>query len=261
MLAQERFQSIADLVAVQQKMSVHELQSALGVSPATLRRDLAELESLGKIVRVRGAVVHPSYFRGEPSFEQKRRSAAGVKRAIASAAAALVPLKSTVWIDAGTTCLELGALLLSRRDLTILTHSIPLAARAVESEEGAQIILLGGQVRAISGAVVGALGLDWTKNLRADWCFLGASGLSAEGVSTTELSEATMKTAILGRCEHKVLLCDAQKWNASATVVFAAWRDFDFWVCGGDFEVGARETAEKLGPEFLWASENRGKTP
>src|SRR4028118_445092 len=144
MLAHERFQAVSALLARRERMSVGELQRELDVSPATLRRDLAELEAQGKVVRVHGAVVHPAYFRGEPSFAQKQRSATGAKRAIAKAAVALVPCKSTVWIDAGTTCLELGALLLARRDLTLVTHSIPLVARALEtgsaeSGEGATV--------------------------------------------------------------------------------------------------------------------------
>ncbi len=255
MIAQERLRSIAEIVAAREKIGVSELQDALGVSSATLRRDLAELETLGKVVRVHGAVVHPGFFRGEPSFAQKKRSAAGVKRAMASVAVELVPPRATVWVDAGTTCLEVGARLLARRDLTILTHSIPLAARALEGQDGAKVLLVGGEVRAISGAAVGALALEWTNHLRADWCFLGASGLHPlEGASTTELGEASVKRAVLKRCTTKVLLCDAGKWDAPATVNFAAWHDFDFWVSGGDFQPGAHELAEKVGPQFLLAA-------
>ena len=253
MLAQERFEAIAALVSRRQKLSLQELQGALGVSPATLRRDLTELETQGKIVRVHGAVVHPGYFRGEPSFAQKRRSAAGVKRAIAKVAADLVPPKATVWVDAGTTCLEVGTLLLARRDLTIWTHSIPLAARALESGEGAKVVMVGGEVRVLSGAAVGALGLSWLEKVRADWCFLGASGLSFEGASTTEVSEANMKSAILARCQTKVLLCDARKWENPVALTFAAWKEFDFWVTNADFDPKAAQKIEKQGPHVVRA--------
>ena len=253
MFAQERLHAIARLVSQRQKLSVGELQTELGTSAATLRRDLAQLEAQGRVVRVHGAVVHPAFFRGEPSFAQKQRSATEAKRAIARVAAALVPARARVWVDAGTTALELGVLLLARRDLTILTPSIPLAARALEGGEGAKVTLLGGEVRAISGAVVGGFALEWTERLRADWSFVGASGLHPrEGASTTELGEAALKTAMLARGQKRVLLCDASKWNRPATVNFASWSEFDFWV--SDAEAPHKEALRAGGVEVLVAS-------
>lgn len=255
MIAHERFRKIVESVERGQKLSLRELEGVLQISPATLRRDLTELEALGKVVRIRGGVVHPGYFRGEPSFNQKMRDAAGVKRAIAKAAAQLVPERATVWVDAGSTCLELGALLLARRGVTILTHSLPLAMRACDNHEGAKLILIGGEVRAISGAAVGSHSLSWLRRLRADWCFLGASGLSAEeGASTTELSEAAMKEAILSRAKKRVLLADMRKWDEPATVVFAPWSKYDYWITGGSLDVKQRKLVEKAGPRVLVAA-------
>lgn len=255
MIAHERFASIVGSLERRQKITVRELENTLRVSPATLRRDLAELEALGKIVRVRGAVVHPGYFRGEPSFSQKMRDAAGVKRAIAQAAAELVPERATVWIDAGSTCLELGALLLARRGLTIVTHSLPLAMRSCDNREGARVMMIGGEVRGISGATVGALAFQWLGRLRADWCFLGASGLSpTDGASTTEMTEAAMKEAILSRAKKKVLLADVNKWDKPATVVFAPWSSFDYWITGKTLEATQRKRIEQAGPRVIVTS-------
>ncbi len=254
MIAQERFQSISELLASRQKMTVHELQATLGVSPATLRRDLAKMEESGRVIRVRGAVVHPTYFRGEPSLAQKSRDSAAAKRAIARAAAELVPLQSTVFVDAGTTCLEVGRLLLARRDLTIVTNSIPLSSRVHEGEDAAKVIVIGGEVRPISGAMVGALALSWLEKLRADWCFVGASGLSeSEGASTTELGEAAMKQAFLKRAKHKVLLADAKKWEQPVMVNFAAWNQFDYWITDEALETETKSNLEKQGVRVVCA--------
>jgi DeoR family fructose operon transcriptional repressor len=250
MFAHERFQAITSLLAKWQKMTVHELQRELGVSPATLRRDLTELEAAGKVIRVRGAVVHPGYFRSEPSFAQKSRVAAPAKRSIATEAAALVPSGNTVLVDAGSTCLEIGRLLLARKDVTLITHSLPLAALAHEGE--AKVICIGGEVRSISGAATGALALSWLDHLRADWCFVGASGLSVdEGASTTELSEAAMKTAILHRSETKVLVADSGKWERPSTVQFAEWSTFDYWVTDGPLIEPAQRAIREQGPQII----------
>jgi DeoR/GlpR family transcriptional regulator of sugar metabolism len=249
MFAQERFQAISDLLSRQSRWTLSELQSELNVSPATLRRDVAQLESEGKLVRVRGAVVHPAFFRAEPTLAQKSRVGAKEKRAMAILAARLVPEGASVWIDAGTTCLAVGRLLMARRDVTILTHSLPVAALAYETDAAARVLCIGGEVRAVSGALVGALSLSWLENLRADWCFLGASGLAPEGVSTTELGEAALKTALLKRSSKRVLVCEARKWNESATVQFARWNEFDFWISDADAQT--RKQVELLGPRVV----------
>ena len=252
---QERFQVIGDLLAKRQKMTVHELREQLGVSIATLRRDLTELEDAGKIIRVRGAVVHPLFFRREPSLVQKGRAAVGSKRAIAAAAARLIPSGSSVMIDAGTTCLALGRLLLPRTDLTIITHSLPLATLAYENETAAKMICIGGEVRAVSGATIGAIALPWLQSLRADWCFLGASGLSSdEGASTTELHEAAMKQGLLRRVKNRVLLSDSRKWEQPATVTFAAWDKFDIWITDEAISTKDARQVQKQGPRVIRAS-------
>jgi DeoR family fructose operon transcriptional repressor len=256
MIAQERWQSITDLLARRQKLSVHDLARELGVSGATLRRDLAELESAGRVVRVRGAVVHPGYFGGEPSFAQKKKSGAREKRAIALAAVELVPPNSSVLVDAGTTCLEAGRLLLARRDVTVITHSLPLACLALETTCNAKVICIGGEVRAISGAAVGALPLSWLERISADCCLVGASGLSSQdGASTTELSECAVKQAMLQRSQRKILLAEASKWEKPATVNFASWSDFDFWVCSPALGQGDVKSVQACGPRVVEAKE------
>jgi DeoR family fructose operon transcriptional repressor len=230
MFAHERHEAICDLLCKSRRLTIGQLEKALSVSPATLRRDLSELEASGKVIRVRGAVVHPSYFRVEPTLAQKSRASASAKREIASGAAAMIPTGAGVLLDAGTTCLALGRLLLPRADLTIWTHSLPLVWLAQESGAAANVVCIGGQVRAVSGALVGAMAMSWLQNLRADWCFVGASGLSEEGAFTTEMTEAAMKAEFLRRAKKRVLLADNRKWNSPASVRFGAWNDFDLWL-------------------------------
>ena len=259
MFARERQQSITDLLSRQQKATVPELQAALGVSPATLRRDLTELEAGGRVIRVRGAVVHPSYFRGEPTLAQKSCAAAGAKRDIAAAAAELAPERGTVFIDAGSTCLAVGRLLLSRPGLTIITHSLPLAALACAGDAAARVICLGGEVRAVSGALVDSGCIAWLSGLRADFCFVSASGLSLEdGASTTELREAAVKQEMIKRAARTVLLADSRKWEHPAPVCFAPWSAFETWVTDADAKLV--RAVGKLGPRVVSVTGPKSKS-
>jgi DeoR family fructose operon transcriptional repressor len=225
----ERRRAILDWLARKPKLGVLEIIGRLKASPATVRRDLRRLESRGEIVRTHGGVMHPHYLAGEPSFEQRQQRASAAKAAIADRAAREVPDNATVFVDGGSTTLALGQRLLAREDLTVVTHSVPLLHAARTKK--ARVVGIGGELREISGVLVGALPLAWLAHLRFDVAFLGASGLSREdGASTTELSEAAVKQAVMSRAARSVLLCDLGKWERPAAVRFAAWRDFDAWI-------------------------------
>lgn len=229
MFAHKRQQQITTAVERHRHISVAALQRQLGVSAATLRRDLTLLEQTGRIVRAHGGVLHPEVVSGEPAFARKVRTAPAVKAALAATAAALIPDGATVFIDAGSTTLAAGRLLLVRATLTIFTNSLPLLAAS--ASDGARLVALGGEVRPISRALVGGLAMDWLKQLRFDFAIIGASGLDlTDGASTTELMEATVKQAALARAARTILIANATKWARPAAIRFAPWTDLDDWV-------------------------------
>ncbi|HWL14905.1 MAG TPA: DeoR/GlpR family DNA-binding transcription regulator [Opitutus sp.] len=222
MIAQKRQQLILTLLREHSPLTVPELERRLRASPATVRRDLTFLEQLGKIVRTHGGLMHPDDATGEVPFDRKSRAALAAKQGLADAAAALVEAGGTVFVDAGTTAFEVGKRLLAQKDLTIVTNSIPLLPlRAVE---GTRVIALGGEVRIVSLALVGAGALEWVKRIKIDVAFLGTSGIDpADGPTTTELSEAGLKSAIVAKARRVAVLGDASKWGRPATIRYADW--------------------------------------
>jgi DeoR/GlpR family transcriptional regulator of sugar metabolism len=225
MIVHSRHQRILDLLQQQPSASVELLQQHLGVSRSTLRRDLLELEEQGEIVRVHGGVVHRDSLRGEPTYDRRRREAMPAKQSIAQAAALLIPRDCVVYLDAGTTCVEVARQLSARPDITIFTHSIRLLMELGDS--AARLTCVGGEYRAVSQALVGGFALSWLKQIRVDFAILGASGLSSSGASTTELSEAGMKQEILQRARQNILVADARKWEKPAAVQFAEWAEIN----------------------------------
>jgi DeoR/GlpR family transcriptional regulator of sugar metabolism len=186
------------------------------------------------------------------------RQAVEAKRAIGVAAASLVEEGQTVLLDSGTTSLEVGHRLMSRSDITIITNS-PLFGHAAQGA-AARIIWIGGEFRPVSGALVGPLALEWLSNLRADWAFIGASGLSAaEGASTTETSEAAVKKAMIGRAARAVLVADSSKWEKPSTVRFASWTEFGLWVCDSALPAEAFELVARQGVQIMSAVTNGKK--
>lgn len=252
MFVQERQAEIRKRLAERPRYEVEQLQRILKVSRSTLRRDLLELEDRGEVVRVHGGVVHPQYLRGESTFERRRTQQVNAKRCIAAAAAEKVPANATVYIDAGSTCLEVARRLLVREDVKLFTHSVALLAESQGA--AASLTCIGGELRGVSGALVGAFALDWVARLRFQFAFLGASGLDAsEGASTTELHEAAVKQAILARARRRVLVCDTSKAEQPASVAFAHWGAFNAWIADRAVDPTLRRAAKEAGVDVVVA--------
>ena len=224
MFAQERQTKVVELLRTRSSVSVPELGRLLRASPATVRRDLDFLEQAGKIRRTHGGVLPLEP--GELPYSRKSRRELGAKKAIAELAAGLVRDGDTVFVDAGTTAFKVGLQLVARPRVTIVTNSLPLLGETRAA--GARVIALGGEVRAVSLALVGSEAMEWMKRLRLDLAFIGASGIdSANGPCTTELGESAVKLAAVRRARRAILVADASKWERQAPILFAGWDQFD----------------------------------
>jgi DeoR family transcriptional regulator, fructose operon transcriptional repressor len=229
MFAQERLKAISKVVRERRRMTFAELQAVIPASPATIRRDLGKLEQSDQLIRVHGGVMDTRYVRSAITVDERMLRNVPAKRAIAALAARLIPAGASVLIDAGTTCLEAGKALFGRNDVRIITHSVTLVEAARQSE--AELLCVGGELRKVSGALTGGEALGILAAVRADFAFIGASGLDAEeGCSSTQPFEAEMTKAIISRAKRKILLADSTKWERPSIVRFAEWSELDDWI-------------------------------
>lgn len=229
MLTAERHRAILRLLAEQGRITVADIARRFAISHATARRDAVVLADAGKATRAHGGLLPANFFRTEPHFRAKADRQVGTKVRIARKAVELLPHEGNVFVDSGTTSLEVGKLLLDRPDLRIFTNSIPLLAYASVAQ--ATLTGIGGEARKVSLALTGALAQTWLAHLRFDSAVIGASGLEvASGAYTTELHEAAIKAEVLRRSGVRLLVADAEKWNRPTTVHFAPWNAFTFFV-------------------------------
>jgi DeoR/GlpR family transcriptional regulator of sugar metabolism len=225
-LAAERQQKIRELVRGQRVARVDELSEALKVSPATIRRDLEELERLGLLHRVHGGAVAIEGSLEEPLFDDKTSIAAQEKEAIAEAALQLVRPKDTVYLDGGSTVLALARKLLPLTQLTVVTNSLRVAHAF--SGAGPRMILTGGECRRLSQTLVGPLSRHVLAATNFDVAFLGTVGVSfADGLTTTDPAEAFTKELAITRAKRVALLTDAAKFGRTSLVRFASPSDLD----------------------------------
>lgn len=236
MFAQERQLLIAELVADNGRATVSDLATRFGITPETVRRDLDALEDIRQLRRVHGGAVSMSRLSmSEPSIAERQTQRQEEKSRIAAAALALVPTSRTasILLDAGTTTARLAERLMDWTpsspgdQLLVVTNALPIAALLVGNDE-IQLHILGGRVRGLTSAIVGASTTSQLEALRVDIAFVGANGIDAEfGLSTPDPVEAAVKTAMVRSARRVVVLADSSKLDQETLVRFAALTDID----------------------------------
>jgi DeoR family fructose operon transcriptional repressor len=210
-LAPQRWDRLRALIREKRVVRLQDVCAQLRVSPATARRDLDQLEHGGLIQRVHGGAMSvESRLDEEPRFADKTAIGIREKRRIAAAALAFVKSGDTIYLDGGSTVLELARLLRERTNLTVVTNSLQAAYEL--AGHGPRLILIGGELRRRSQALVGPLTRLVLRELHLDKAFMGAMGFAPkEGLTTTDPSEAFTKELVIGQARQVIVLADSSK--------------------------------------------------
>jgi DeoR family transcriptional regulator, fructose operon transcriptional repressor len=253
--AEERQHAIATQVAERGRLAVSAVAEQFGVTPETVRRDLAVLERAGMLRRVHGGAVPTGALTlVETGLGERHGTRTEYKRAIAAAALDLLPTRDgSVIFDGGSSTAALAELRPHDRRLYVATNSVPIAAR-LSSSPGITVHVLGGQVRGITQTAVGPSTVRALEDLRTDVVFLGANGISVgHGCSTPDEAEAATKRAMVRAAQRVVVLADSSKLGREHLVRFAAAEDVDVLVTDTEADPGLVAELEKLGVEVLVA--------
>ncbi|MFC3964873.1 DeoR/GlpR family DNA-binding transcription regulator [Nocardia jiangsuensis] len=232
MYAEERQQAIATLVGQAGRVSVAELAALYEVTNETVRRDLAALDRMGLVRRVHGGAVPAAALTAiELGTGEREHTRAGEKDRIAKAALDFLPPSSgTVLFDAGTTTARVAAALPADRELFAVTNSVPIAAR-LSAAAGVHLHLLGGRVRGVTQAAVGAETLRMLGDLRVDVAFVGTNAISVpHGLSTPDPDEAAVKRAMIAAANRIVVVADSRKIGREDFVRFGTVDEVDVLV-------------------------------
>ena len=214
MLAEERFGLILDLLAEKRTATVQELCETLNASESTIRRDLNELDRLGKLNKVHGGATLPDsqFLADEPSMSAKETLAVAQKQSIARAAAALITASDFIFLDAGSTTLALArALSGPALEAGYLTNGV--AHARILAQKGCRVFLPGGLLRPNTEAITGVAALQSLQQYNFTKAFLGANGVSLDaGFTTPDPEEAAVKAAAVARARETWFLVDDSKF-------------------------------------------------
>lgn len=213
----ERLQLIVDLVMSKEVVTIEELCEAFGVSKATMRRDLKELEGYNKLMRTHGGAM--TVARGtsfEPSFNMKKGSCIDEKKKIAQAALNLIKPGDTIILDAGTTTLELARKMYAVKNITVLTNDLYIAFELAQNTD-INLIVMGGLLRKGVYTLFGHFTEMMAGEIHVDKVFLGADAINPDyGVMNSNFDEIQVKKLMIQAAKEKVILCDHTKFDSVA---------------------------------------------
>lgn len=215
---------------------VDQLSRRLDVSPVTVRRDLAALESAGRLSRTYGGAADPSHFT-ELHLGERMRRQRGAKQAIGERAAAMLPSRGTVFVDAGSTCVAAVTHIPKESELTVVTRSPEIAIMLTQWPH-LRTVLTGGDVALKSHGLVGHLATRTIGQFRYDAALLGVDAVHpVDGVGEPTLQEVATKEVAAERAREVLVLADRTKLNVSG---IAAWAPIENWALitdAGDIEI------------------------
>jgi DeoR/GlpR family transcriptional regulator of sugar metabolism len=203
--------------------SIGEIADAVGASEPTIRRDLQALENEGAIIRSHGGARIAEQSGAEVAFESREQINLPAKRAIGEAAYRMLRPSTAVFLDAGTTVLQLARRLrLNPLPLRVFTNCLPVAQLLMPVTE-LTVTLLGGTLRPQNASMVGMLAEQALDRLWFDQLFLGAGAISPNcEIYSADEQEARINTHMLARTNNPVVLADADKFGMRLTYRVAA---------------------------------------
>ena len=220
MLTEERFAKIVKIVNQEGTVTVLELAQAIGISESTIRRDLNQLDKLGRIRKVHGGATAAVLMSDghERNMQEKYSRNIEEKRAIAAYAATLVHPNDFVVLDAGSTTEQMAEYLEENTALYV-TNGITLAQKL--AARGFKTMLLAGRVKASTDAVIGMEAVASLSQYHFTRGFFGTNGITvAEGFTTPDLEEAANKRAAMEHCRQCYVLADNSKFDTLSNVSF-----------------------------------------
>lgn len=222
MLAEQRAERILRELTQRRAATVADLCQVTGASEATIRRDLTALAKQGRLSKVHGgAVLMGGEFHGEElDMETKRGLCTEEKDRAARYAAGLIGGDDVVFLDAGTTVLQVAEHLRTSKAL-FLTNSIECACRLME--RNLRTYVLGGTLKAGTMALIGAETLEALRRYNFTKAFLGCNGITiTQGFTTPDPEEAAVKSLAAERAQSVYVLADSSKFGqVTATVMFS----------------------------------------
>lgn len=258
-----RHDAIIEFLELNGFTSVQDLSERFGVSAATIRRDLAELESADLIQRTHGGALAQMQIGSDRSNADRETLNLDEKAAIGAAAAAMIEDGDAVFLDAGTTTLQIARHLVQRSGLTIVTNGIEILHELTRSS-GNVIYSLEGEFNALNLSVTGPLAVASIKRFSVDKAILSASAIDVErGLLSMSIPDfACVQQAVLDIASDVFVVADHSKFARRALATTCRLDELDQIITDDGLDEGLRARIRAYSPKLTCVpvGQSAGKT-
>jgi DeoR family transcriptional regulator, fructose operon transcriptional repressor len=225
----ERRQRIIDLLKEKKVLKHAELTEELGISIDTLRRDLNILSDNNEIEKIYGGIKLVEADTGESAMADRMVSHLEEKESIARICNEQIQEGDCIYIDSGSTTYQLAKAIKNRKNLTVVTNSLPVITELINSE--VELIIIGGKIRRHESSVVAYDYIFNFDELNIVKAFICASGITTErGISDYNLEEAVTRKKIIEISKEVYVAADHTKFGKEVTVRIAPLEKIDYIV-------------------------------
>lgn len=234
MIQAERIGTILDLLNQQGSVSVDDLATRLNVSPMTIRRDLDTLDQEGFLTRCHGGAVLRQGSTTEVPYSDKSQRNIDEKKRIAERCATLVKPNDTVFLDAGTTCLEIAKQITHIPGIRVTTSDLNIALYLTHHD--IEVYVPGGIIQKSTHSVLGESVTKAIQQMTFTISFIGTASVSNNWeVMTPTMEKMYLKRMIIERSEYSYLVADASKFHQQALYTIAPISKFSGVITNYEF--------------------------
>ncbi len=255
LLKDERMNQIMEYLYQAGKVTVVTLCEQLQVSPATIRRDIEELAAQELVKRTHGGIVLPGSAKLDAPVIQRRYFQAEEKRKIGKAAAKLIQDEETIFLGSGSTVLEVAEHLKGKKNLTVITNSLPII-NLLAQEPNIKTIITGGFLRQPELSLIGHLVETSLSELRADKVVMSIQGIHLQhGLTNNDSAETMIDRTICHFAPNLILVADHTKFNKTKASFVAELAAIHTVVTDRNAPADFLNTLENMGIEVIIAEE------
>lgn len=227
---------ILNLLKNNDSISIHEILYKCNASEITVRRDLAELEDKGLLIRTHGGAIKNTASQSLFTFNSKMNLNKGKKEYICKVASKFINDNDIIFIDCGSTMSFLSKYISKKESLTVITNSLPVVSELINFGN-ITLIVIGGEVLNERKATYGRSAEQSISQYHANKAFIGSDGISlSKGLTSYDQNESLITLKMAENADEVFLLCDSTKIEKNSFRSFAPVSIITYVITDKDLE-------------------------